>query len=1025
MAYDIPDEIRYKEKIIANLDLMQLLYCIAFGLTAYFAYKLPIEGDVKFIIQSIILIIGFAVVFLKFDEKLRDILSYYCGLRRAANNSKPAQKFFEVKFIKDNLIHLDDGQAIAIIEIQPLNFNLLDQERRKSILTNYKSFLNQLTSPIQVIIRTKSVNLKEYFEKVENTGFQDRKLLLSIYLDFRVFEENFLDNHEIKERKCYIAIPSKQGELQAFQRLSESVEINIEKLRSCSLESRRLMDSELLDLLRTYADNGVQEKEIESKAEDVSTDQFRNILTPSFDIRKDRAIINGEFHRIIKTVGYPREVEDGWLQTFLAKNDNYDISMHIVPSTINSMLVYLHNQIIQQTSDLLLSTSKGTPNPSLEIKKADTMRVYDALYKGKEKLFSVSLYVDTKTPNIEELELLTDKCKSNLNSQLMIPQVTNWRMADGIKSTLPLVKDNLEAKRDFMTESLSATFPFISSVDTRKKGILFGHDIQTLNPVFIDFERMSNKHFFVIGISGSGKSYTSKYLIMQQLFKEETLTFILDPNGEYSSLCQALEGKVVELSRDSNSIINLFDLAGEDFGGKMLSLISAFDIIVGGLTESQKGVLNKALTKAYSKRGITYDCPETWDAFPPTFSDIRDALLEIRKESSERQSYIQDPSIEALLNRVEMYCEGGIFGFLDTQSRIDLSSGFICFDLSKLPNAVKTLMMFATLELINREIKKNKKPKVVLIDEGWSLLRSKEAAAYILEFVKTSRKFNTSMGFVTQEMEDLLHSKTGKSILNTASVKILMRQNPTNIELISSALRLNEHAQNYLLTASSGQGLLITEQNIQKFFVKTSEKLHNLITTNPNESSDRPKKVEKTRKNPPIDLGKGIYIRSELKEGEEPYLMQNGYRLFKGRLEQRGGSSHYLVKIRHNESAEHSFFCWKVYYLLKESFGNAKLSTTSSGDVSTQVNNRKIAFEIETGYNLSRDSEEEVTRRFLATKEAYDDFYILVTNSNLKSAYAHLGKVITRNELATLINKLGQPHILAEEQPSKNERIKA
>ena len=207
---------------------------------------------------------------------------------------------------------------------------------------------------------------------------------------------------------------------------------------------------------------------------------------------------------VCKVTGYPRNVENGWLQAFLSKNESYDISVHITPSTIRSILVYLHNQIIQQTSDLLLSTMKGTPNPSLEIKKADTMRVYDALYKGEEKMFAVSVCVDNKADDSDELDLLTEKCKSNLNAQLMIPKVTEWRTADGIKTALPLAKDKLQSQRDFLTNSLAATFPFISPVETTKEGMLFAHEADTL-AIFVDLDKMSNKHFFVIGISGSEK----------------------------------------------------------------------------------------------------------------------------------------------------------------------------------------------------------------------------------------------------------------------------------------------------------------------------------------------------------------------------------------------------------------------------------------------------------------------------------------------------------------------------------------
>ncbi|MBS7615473.1 hypothetical protein KEJ18_07090, partial [Candidatus Bathyarchaeota archaeon] len=108
-------------------------------------------------------------------------------------------------------------------------------------------------------------------------------------------------------------------------------------------------------------------------------EMFSYLITPSYlEIKPNYARINETYHRVIQASGYPRKVEDGWLQAFLNKNENYDISIHIQPSLIEETLAFLHNQIIRQTTDLIASTAKGTPNPSLEIKLADTKRIYDA-----------------------------------------------------------------------------------------------------------------------------------------------------------------------------------------------------------------------------------------------------------------------------------------------------------------------------------------------------------------------------------------------------------------------------------------------------------------------------------------------------------------------------------------------------------------------------------------------------------------------------------------------------------------------
>lgn len=1006
MAYDIPDEIKYKEKIVGSLDLTQLLYAIGFGLAAFLSFRLPIEGEAKLVIPITFVMIGLGFIFLKFDEKLGDIYSFFANIRRASNNSKAAQKFFEVKEMNDNIVQLDDGRLLSILEVQPVNFALFDTNKKQSILQNYKFFLNQLTTPIQILIRTQKVSLDTYFDQIEKHRSTD-ELLTSIYADFRIFQENHIEKNDVRERKYYLILSSTIGELDALRKLNETTKITEDKLRSCGLEVERLERSALYELFRTYANDTIEESKLEGGNEEKSNDHFRNIITPTFEILKDRAIVNGEYHRIVKIVGFPRKAYDGWLQSFLTKNENYDISLHITPNSIQSMLTYLHNQIIQQTSDLMMSTSKGTPNPSLENKLADTRMVYDSIYRGEEKIFRVGVYIDAKTSKKEELDILTQKAKANLDSRMMVSSVSTWRMADGIKSTLPIVNDKLGANRDFLSNSLMATFPFISSVNTKKKGIFFAHDIDTLNPIFIDFEGMANKHCFVLGVSGSGKSYTTKYLLMQRLLIEKTKAYILDPNGEYVALTDSLNGQVIKLSRESKSTINLFDMAGEDLGSKKLSLISAFDIICGGITEPQKAVLSSVISLAYSRRGILSDKPDSWRRDPPTFSEIKKVLEEMKDKNENR---FADPSIEVLLNRISMYCKGEVFGFLDAQTKIDVEKEVTCFDLSELPSQVKNLMMFAVLELINREVKKDVKPKVILIDEGWALLRSEEAAGYVFNFVKNSRRYNASFVFISQEIEDLQKNEAGMAVLNNCQTKILMKQNSTNLDRISHSLLLNEETRNFLLSARNGQGLLITEQNIQKFQVNASEKLHALITTKPSDVLKADKKTKTTKKTEiSLDLEKGIYEKNSLTDPEINYLLMNGFEMHKDRLMGASGSKMYLLKLRHNESKEHAFLCWKIYELLKERFGNAKihLATTKGVDVSILFDDtRRIAFEVETGTNYDKKGDEVLDQRFKQTRAEFDQLYIIVSEWQEKRRYSKYGTTITRDEIIPVIEHI-------------------
>ena len=1047
MGYDIPDRIRYKEKIVLNLDIKQLGYFTLSIAAAIFLLNLPIEGEPKFILPSISVLIGAGMAFLNLEERLLDMYSYYRGIRKAVPEDQEAQDFMGVMSIANNTIHLKNRELLAVLQVYPVNFELLDDERKKSLIANYRAFLNHISTPIQILIRTTDASLENYFEAQEMKFSESAKEFSALYTDFRIFESDFLTKNKVKERHYYLIIrhmPRKRitktvankilpSDDEEIPLLEQHVQIITEKLGSCGLFSKRLDNAELIDLLLAHSDEEGEEppkppapKKHLIKLPNIfgkkkrELNFFRFMLTPSFEIAPDYAKLNETYHRIVKVDGYPRNVEDGWLRSFLGKNEGYDVSIHIHPSTIAYTLVALHNQIIRQSADLMMSTAKGTPNPALEIKRTDTMRTYGQLYKGEEKLFRVSIYLDNKETSLDRLNLLSEKCNANLNALLMVPKTATYRMADGIKSTLPLAQDKLELQRDFLTSPLCATFPFISPASTKRDGIMFAHEEETLNPLFVDFNNMSNKHFFVLGISGSGKSYTAKYLTIQHLMNDDARVFIIDPNAEYRGLTKNLGGEVVELSKDSNSIINVFDMGNEDFGSKMLSLISVFDIISGGLTESQKGVLNEALLEVYRRKNIHFDKKATWKNTPPTFSDFKVALETILKKSERRKYSSDDRSAETLINRVRMYTKSGFFGFLDEQTKIDLKGDFLDFDLSRLPAPVKKLMMFVVLDLISREMKKDTKPKVVLIDEGWSLLRSKEAEGYMLDFIKTSRKYNTSIGFITQEIEDLLRSEGGKSILNLTSTKILLRQNPSNLDLVSQGLKLNDSERDFLLRANRGHGILITEEGHYRFFAVAPPRIHALITTDPNEEKKVIEKmeVEIAKKGIKLNLSRGFYARMDLSESQQKELRQAGYVLHKDKIKAHEGSAYYFVKTQGNESPRHALFCWLIADLLRSRKLKPKVNASSEADVVVKIGKARIAFEVETGENMAADAEG-LKQRLEDKQREFDDFVILVTDRLLRDKYAKIARTIPRAELDEVISEL------ADKYSQKAKRLKS
>ncbi|MCX6771682.1 MAG: ATP-binding protein [Candidatus Micrarchaeota archaeon] len=1061
MSYDIPDEIKYREKIVFGLDLKQLCYLCLFGLLAFLSLSIPIKGQAVLILPSFFSILGVGFIFLNLEERVLDAWHYYGEVRKAPSSDKKAQRLMGIHAIENNQMILVDGSLRAVLQVEPINFSLLDEGQKTAFVSNYREFLNHLTDSVQILVRTEKSDAEDLFAEAQSNLEGAETEIASFFRDFFTFEREFMEANNVKSRRYYLVVAQqkrvalgKGNAEEERKQLDQKAQIIQEKLSACGLRSERLSSARLTRLFTSYsvAENEEQEKEAETKKgnphinsliwliiktkidiaaffapvsanhakkekqvkepESERASSLIEEITPDFDISISHAGVNGIRHRIIKAVGYPRNVEDGWLEQFMATSEPYDVSIHIHPASISRTLVNIHNQIIRQTSDLLSGNAEHTPNPALEIKRKDTLKVYGLLYKGKEKMFDVSLYVDNQARDLEELALMEERCKANMNAMLIVPKRTDFRMADGIKSMLPVAVDALEARREFLTSSLCATFPFLYPVDSRGKGTFFAHERRTLNPLFIDFDAMSNKHFFVLGISGSGKSYAAKFLLMQHILSREAKIYVLDPNAEYSGLVERLGGTEIDLSKDSDKIINLFDLAGEDFGSKMLTLISVFDIITGGLSESQKGVLNEALVRVYRKKGIDAANPGSWERKAPTFSDLKGILEDMKRRVKRRTQSPEEKSVEVLLNRVRMYSRGGFFGFLDRGTKVDLNSGVLSFNLSSLPPQVKQLVMFSVLELVSREMRKDKKPKVVLIDEGWSLLRSKEAEDYILEFIKTSRKFNASIGFITQEIEDLMRSEGGRSILNTTSTKILMRQNSSNLDLISKTLALNDRERDYLLRAEKGQGLMINEQGRYEFIVKAPPMINALITTDPNEKRPEGMPVMEKKKEKKdageMDCACGFYLESELSDAQKDFLATEGFVYHRSHLFDAKGSHRFVVRRQPQESPEHSLLCWGIAEEIRKHGGRPEVLATVGADVSVKVGKRRICFEVETGSNLDSYDEEHVKAKFEEIRKEYDMLIVVVTDRKQRGKYEKIAraKAITRTEVPEAVARL-------------------
>ncbi|MDO8564211.1 MAG: ATP-binding protein [Nanoarchaeota archaeon] len=987
MGYEIPQQLAYTEKILFGLTFKQLAYALLF-LTPMllFFFKTGFNIYVKSFVVGFLACFALCFMFFNLDYHVRGWIAWYRV--REVKTKEQFTTFKGIKEIKDNLIYTLDNKKLAVLKIEPLNFSIKPQGTQEAIIASFQKFLNSVDFPIQIMMNTESLNLQDYFKELEGKITKE-KSFQELFKKYKGHIQKLISENDILNRKFYLIIPEKHD---------ISIQINLcqKKLETIGLKNVRLETHELQQLV----------------------EKFFISETASITNNPHYLKINTTFVKTLYAYGYPRNVELGFLDKIVSLLGDFDLSLHIEPYDIETMMIMLNKELQKQRADLYSAQLKGTINPSLEIQHADTRTILDNLQKGKEKLFNVSLYVTCRAQTLKELNLLARRVEAELNSLLIIPRYPRFRMAQAFQSCAPLATNKLTVKRNVPTEPLSAFFPFTSSfLQADKTGIWLGQNKNNI-PIIKDIFKLSNPNGFCLASSGSGKSYMAKLMIARNLL-HGTKVIVIDPQGEYSQLVERFKGQRIDLGIDSKTIINPLDLMGHEYREKRLALMDLMPIMLGELTEPQKSFIDKAITEAYEKCGIN-EQPDTWNNQPPLLEDILYAL-----ERIERKALLFEKStIRSLINRLDMYVNG-VFSFLNQKTHIDFNNRFVCFDIGLLPKQVKPVMMFLVLDYVYMKMKKDIERKLLVIDEAWSLLSRTEDASYIFEIVKTCRKFNLALFLINQEVEGMLSSEAGKSVLANSSYTLLMRQKPAVIKQIQETFCLSNAERHHLLTAGVGEGILLMDDEHSEIRIVASDEEHKQITTNADELlAQRSHKKEQTIPSTnvasakaekqrsvriTVDTDTHFYRHRKLKLDEVKYLLAKKYRQLKC-LDIQGKTENFILKPRANEGIEHCFLTHNIAEHLKSKNIPFELYNSVKPDIIFTINDKKYAIEIETGKVYAKDKKKFHEKVKTLNKEYGDNWFFVLTNRNVYTSYSQFGKTYTKKSILTQLNKIITNH---------------
>lgn len=331
--------------------------------------------------------------------------------------------------------------------------------------------------------------------------------------------------------------------------------------------------------------------------------------------------IDNMYYAGLMIVNYLRENEDLILKGIIDTDINMNISIFYEKQNKYKILKELTYNIGNVSADLKDINNNRQDVDIAQYTYNDAKYIRKEMQINNQDIYYLYIYINVFAETIKELEFNLSKVEGILQGSGLQTRRANFRQEQIYKSSLPLMHNDkdlqLATRRNILTEGLVSTYPFISSSIFDEKGVYIGRNIHNNSMIFIDrynTQKYKNPNMCVFGMSGAGKSFYIKLLILRYGIQEIN-QYVIDPDREYGNVCKALNGTLIKIGPTSNTYINVFDIREEsiekDEKGylaiKIDKLKGFFNLIFGEMNEEEKSIIEEKLIKLYESKNINFN----------------------------------------------------------------------------------------------------------------------------------------------------------------------------------------------------------------------------------------------------------------------------------------------------------------------------------------------------------------------------------------------------------------------------------
>lgn len=736
----------------------------------------------------------------------------------------------------DGIFQVGKNKFSITYKFTDINYAVASREDKEAMFLEYSELLNSFdsgaTTKITISLRRlnkenfeKEILLplmndeldqyrKEYNQMLLDKAMGTNGMIREMYLTVSIFRKNYED------AKVY------------FRRVTTDMTAHLARLDS---KCKVLNAVERLQILHDFYRTGeemffnIDLKQLMKKGHD-----FKDYICPdSFEFKKDYFTMGTRYGRVLFLKEYASYIKDSMIAELTDMNHNLMMSIDVIPVPTDEAVREVENRLLgvetnitnwQRRQNASNNFSAVIPYDMEQQRKEAKEFLDDLTTRDQRMMFAVLTFVLT-ADSLEQLEADSETLLTTARKHLCQMAPLNFQQMDGLNTALPIGLRKINALRTLTTESLAVLNPFRVQEIMDKDGIYYGENAISHNLIMVNKENLLNQSAFLLGVPGSGKSFSAKELIVFLALSTNDDILVCDPENEYSALIKTLGGEVIHIAAGSDDHINAMDMT-QGYGEGKNPVIDKSEFILSlfeqlnknGLGAKEKSIIDRCVA-------LVYEDYQNGGKLP-TLCVLREKLLEQPEKEADN-----------LALEMELFTDGSLNAFAH-KTNVDTNNRMIVYDIMDLGKQLKTMGLLVITDAMINRVTDNWKKGIrthVFIDEFHVVFENEYSASF---FNSAWRQFRKRDGYptgITQNVEYLLASVTANTMLSNSEFIVMLNQASQDRQKLAKLLSISDEQMSYITNADAGCGLIKYGSSLVPFinqFPKDT-KLYQLMTTKP------------------------------------------------------------------------------------------------------------------------------------------------------------------------------------------------